>query len=112
MLGGIQLMNKRPLEDHSACLVLWEGLLESSCLAHINLTKHFCLMSLSEALLWGNLYQGPIDADDLASLSLAFLILALTAVTSEPFMNLFVNICLLIFFSFFRMTRVSLFLDL
>lgn len=109
MLGGVQLMNKWPLEDHSASLFLWGGLVESSRLAH---TKHLCLMSLSEALLWGVLDQGPIDADDVASLSPVCLILALTAVTYELFMNLFVNICLRIFFISFRMTRVSLFLDL
>lgn len=110
MLGGVQLMNKWPLEDHSASLLLWGGLVEPSCLAH---TKHLCLTSLSEALLWEDLDQGSIEADDLGSLSLVFLILALTAVTSELFMNLFVNICLLISFaSHPEMTWVSLFLDL
>lgn len=73
MLGGVQLMNKRPLEGHFASLLLWGGLVEPSCLAH---TKHLCLTSLSEALLWGDLDQGPVDADDLASLSMVFLILS------------------------------------
>lgn len=72
-------MNKRPLEYHSASLLLSGGLVESSRLAHINLTKHFCLTALSEALLWGDLYQGPIDADGLASLSPVFLILAVAS---------------------------------
>lgn len=35
-----------------------------------------------------------------------------TTLTSELFMNLFVNICLLIFFASFKMTRVPLFPDL
>lgn len=43
---------------------------------------------LSGALLWGDGYQGPIDADDLVSLSLVFLIPALPAVTSGFYASL------------------------